>query len=872
MDVSHLLQRAMQCHQQGLLDQASSLYEQILQQEPGNVPGLQLLGALRGQQGRYLEAIRLTETALKARPDDFGTLVNYGSVLMAAGRYMDAIAQFDRALTIKPDFFEALYNRAVALAHLKRFAQAMTDYDKALALRPNSPECLYNRGISQASLGRLKEALASYDKALTLNPLLASAHDNRGNVLRNLGQPELALASYDKALSLTPNDFRALYNRATLLFDLGRMEEAIASYQKSLAIQPQFADALFNFGLALLKAERFADALTQFDKALAARPSDPAILSNRGVALWRLKRPDEALTGFGQALASDPAHVATLFNRALLLQEMGRFNDALTDYDQAIALDPKDPRLWNGRGALLHAVKRHRDALVNFDNAVELKPDLADALTNRAYLRWSEHGDYAGAISDLRHSLAADPSQPYARGELHHLRMYGGDWENFDADKRLIDDGIRKGHRVARPFGYQALSLSPADLQACSRIFAESLPAAPVERPSFRYAHERIRIGYVSGEFREQATAYLMAGLYERHDRDKFEVIAIDSGGGDGSAMRRRLEAAFDRVLYIANLPDAEAVDLIRANEIDILVNLNGYFGAPRMGVFARRAAPIQVNYLGFPATLGARYIDYIIADKIVIPEDERHYYDEQVVYLPDCYQANDDKRAIAQKTPSRAAMGLPERAFVFCNFNQSYKITPTTFASWMRILTAVEGSVLWLLDSKPPFAENLSRAAGQHGVRADRLIFARALPPDQHLSRLKLADLFLDSLPYNAHTTASDALWAGLPLLTCRGTTFPGRVAASLLAAVGLPELIAESQDDYETMAIRLAGNGAAVSALKQKLAENRLSWPLFDTDRFRRNIEAAYTVMVDAHKRSQAPQSFSVGNAFEMTNGARE
>lgn len=352
--------------------------------------------------------------------------------------------------------------------------------------------------------------------------------------------------------------------------------------------------------------------------------------------------------------------------------------------------------------------------------------------------------------------------------------------------------------------------------------------------------------------------------------RNKFEIIAVDSGGGDASAMRHRLEAAFDKIIYIANLPDAEAVDLIRANEIDILVNLNGYFGTPRMGVFARRAAPVQVNYLGFPATLGAPAIDYIIADRIVIPDEERRYYDEQVVYLPDSYQANDDKRPIAQQTPNRASMGLPDNSFVFCNFNQSYKITPHTFASWMHILNSVEGSVLWLLDSAPPFAENLSRAAERHGVAASRLIFARALPPDQHLARLKLADLFLDSLPYNAHTTASDALWAGLPLLTCRGATFPGRVAASLLAAAGLPELITQSQDAYEAMAIRLAQDRAAMETLRRKLAGNRLSCPLFDTDLFRKNIEAAYLAMVEAHQRGQAPRSFSV-DSKPKANGAQ-
>jgi len=829
MDLRLLIQRALGLHQQGQLDQAAELYGQILQQEPENAPALQLLGVLRGQQGRNVEAIRLIEAALAIQPRDFGALANYAQLLTASGRPQDALGIFDKAMAIKPDFFEALFNKAVALAQLKRFAEAVSSYDKALAVRPDSANCSYNRGIALAALGGLEDALVSYDKALALNPKFAPAWDNRGNVLRDLKRPEQALESYDKALSLHPNDFRALYNRATALADLRRFEEAVASYERALALQPRFADALFN----------------------------------RGVALWHLKRVADSLASYDAALAADPDHVVTLLNRAFLQQEVGRFNEALADYDKVIALEPERERAWNGRGTILHALKRGKEALASFDKAVELGPDYADALTNRAHLCWAENGDYAGATADLRAALAANPDQPYARGELLHLKMYGADWEDFESEKALIDHGVRGGHRVVRPFVYQALSGSPADLQACSRIFASSLFPAPLQRaPPFPYAHDKIRIGYVSGEFREQATAYLMAGLYELHDRGKFEIIAIDNGGGDGSAMRRRLEAAFDRIITITKMSDDEATNQIRAAEIDILVNLNGYFGAPRMGIFARRAAPIQINYLGFPATLGVPYMDYIFADKVVIPEEERQFYDEQVIYLPHSYQVNDRKRPIAAEAPTRAALGLPGKEFVFCNFNQSYKITPSVFASWMRILKAVDGSVLWLLKSKPVFEMNLSYAAERHGVEPRRLIFAPSLPPDQHLARLKQADLFLDSLPYNAHTTASDALWAGLPLLTCRGTTFPGRVAASLLGAIGMPELVTDCMEDYEALAIRLARNVDELNNLKQKLARNRLTTPLFDTDLFRRNIELAYTAIWEAWKKGEVLNSFAAAS----------
>ena len=324
--------------------------------------------------------------------------------------------------------------------------------------------------------------------------------------------------------------------------------------------------------------------------------------------------------------------------------------------------------------------------------------------------------------------------------------------------------------------------------------------------------------------------------------------------------MRKRLEAAFDKMLDISQLDDEASSQLIRSQEIDILINLNGYFGAPRTALFAQRSAPIQVNYLGFPATLGAAFMDYIIADRIVIPEQDKLFYDEKVVWLPHSYQANDDKRRVPAVVPTRADAGLPESAFIFCNFNQSYKLTPDTFASWMRILQATPDSVLWLLDGLAPLASNLRRAAEQLGVSGHRIFFAPFVSFEKHLERLACADLFLDSLPYNAHTTASDALWAGVPLLTLRGSSFPGRVASSLLQAIGLPELITETREQFETLAIQLATDPNELNALRMKLQANRLNTPLFNTDLFRKHIETAYAKMWNRFVNGLPPDHFAV------------
>jgi protein O-GlcNAc transferase len=367
-------------------------------------------------------------------------------------------------------------------------------------------------------------------------------------------------------------------------------------------------------------------------------------------------------------------------------------------------------------------------------------------------------------------------------------------------------------------------------------------------------------VGYVSGEFRDQATAFLTAGLYECHDKDKFEIVAFDNGWSTNSHIRRRLESAFDRFIRISNLSDRAAAEKILGEEIDILVSLNGYFGEHRMGVFAQRPAPVQVNYLGFPGTLGADYIDYILGDRFVIPQDEQQYYTEKVVYLPGSYQVNDSRRHMPRGVPTRSENQLPGTGFVFCSFNMSYKITPAMFAVWMRILKKVEGSVLWLLESNTAFSKNLRYEAERHGVAGDRLVFAPFVAMEKQLNRLQLADLFLDSLPCNAHTTASDALWAGVPLVTCPGKTFPGRVAASLLHAIDLPELVTANLEDYEALAVKLADDPAFLQAIRQKLAHNRQTTSLFDTDRFRQHIETAYAKMWEIFQRGEAPQSFSV------------
>jgi predicted O-linked N-acetylglucosamine transferase (SPINDLY family) len=640
-----------------------------------------------------------------------------------------------------------------------------------------------------------------------MNPSLAQTLFARGLALHQRGQLREAEALYRQSLQADSRNFGALNMLGMLKAQGGAPAEGLGLLEQALALNPGHAGALVNYANILSLMGRWEDAVRVYDRALRLQPDADSFL-NRGYALQSLNRPVEALASFERALMLAPRNIEALYRRGVMLNELGRFDDALATYNQVLAL----------------------------------APDHAQALNNRGYIWWLNKKNWAAAVGDLQRALVLAPDLPYGAGAVLHLKMYAAAWDDFGARMTAVIQGVRQGARSGRPFMFQAIADKPADLQACARIYVRDLYPQMPSVPHERRAGGKIRIGYLSGEFRDQATAILMAGLYERHDRTRFEVVAVDNGSADQSPMSARLKDAFDAWLDIGDLRDDEAAAKIRAAGIDILVNLNGWFGKHRMGVFAQRPAPIQVNYLGFPGTLGAPYLDYIIADDVVIPPGDERFYDEQVVRLPGSYQVNDDRGRPMASVPSRAEAGLPRAGIVFCNFNQSYKLTPESFASWMRILQQVPGSVLWLLEEVAPFAENIAAHAREHGVAPERILFAPHRPPAQHLARLSLADLFLDGLPYNAHTTASDALWAGVPVLTQLGTAFPGRVAASLLKAAGLPDLVTNSPEAFERLAVKLATDPRVLVAVKRRLTRD---CPLFDTDLFRRRIEAAYEKM---------------------------
>lgn len=608
---------------------------------------------------------------------------------------------------------------------------------------------------------------------------------------------------------------------------LGRHDEALHSLGAALALDDTHVDAREALGNVHFTRGEHALALAAYDRVLARQPRRLDSLYNRGLALLRLHRPADALAAFDAVLQQTPDDAAAHVGRGNALLDLRRLKAAEQAYRDALRQQPEDPETLHNLGVVLQELRRPDEAAAAFEQVARLAPGF----------------------------LQVD-------GKLLHARMLACDWHDHGALLARIEAGLARGEALADPFVYQGVSQRPDLQQVCARL-AAARHAQPAERHlgSARrpQAGQRLRVGYVSGEFRQQATSVLMAELFECRDRQHVELIAFDNGWDDGSALRRRVLGAFDEVVPIAPLPDLEAARAVHRRDIDVLVDLNGYFGLARPGLFAWRPAPIQVNYLGFPGTTGAAWMDYILADRWVIPPGDERHYTEQVVRLPGCYQPNDSQRRAPPCLLSRSDAGLPDDGFVFCCFNNTYKITPAAFAVWMSLLRQVEGGVLWLLGDNRAAEDNLRRSAVTHGVAPQRLVFASRAELPQHLARHALADLFLDTLPCNAHTTASDALCAGLPLLTCTGPTFSGRVAASLLHAIGLDELIAADLAAYERQALRLATHPRELAALRARVAAASNA-SLFGSRELSRHLEVAFQHMVDRLRRGLPAQAFDL------------
>jgi protein O-GlcNAc transferase len=717
---------------------------------------------------------------------------------------------------------------------------------------PAPADQLLQQALAAHRRGAVAEAAPLYRRVLEIAPTNNVACTNLAAIATQAGDFDEAETMFRRAVELKPDAAEAHYNLGFILQEQGKLDAAIEVYRRALALRPDMPQAYTNLGVALQHQGKLDDAVAAFRHAIAGNPKHTDAYFNLGVVLRLQNHVDEAAAAYRRVVELDPRHAAARNNLALILSEAGELPAADVLLRQAVGLWPDYAEGHNNLGALLLDQGRPQEALDALRAALRLKPDYPEAYLNMGNaLR--ELGSLAEAIEAYRHAIELRPSYAEALAQLVYHRARACDWTDAGAEETLLS-AVRQNAARIPPFMLIPTSATAADRLLCARKWVEHF-AVPEQQV---YAHHaapragRLRIGYLSSDFHDHATAYLIAELIERHDRDRFEIHGYSYGPDPGGALRARLVSAFDRFTDIDALAHRNAAARIRADDIDILVDLKGHTYRARPKILAFRPAPVQVNYLGFPGTMGAPFIDYIVADDFIVPRDRQTLYAEKLAYLPDCYQPNDTRRDIAA-LPRRAACGLPAQGFVFCAFNNSFKITPTFFAIWMRLLQQVPGSVLWLLESNALVRRNLSAAAVAAGLDPDRLVFAPMLPHGQHLARHRHADLFLDTLPCNAHTTASDALWAGLPVLTCVGETFAGRVAGSIVGTAGLSELVTSSPRDYEALALALAREPARLADIRSRLGTGRENLPLFDMAKRTRDLEAIYARMAEIWRSGQ-------------------
>jgi protein O-GlcNAc transferase len=827
-----LLKDALAAQRSGAIGDAKRLYASVLSIDPGNAAAHGNLAVIAAREGDYAAAERLFRQVIGLGPNDPTAYNNLGTLLQQQGRTEEAIAAHRQAITLNPNYAEAHLALGNALRQQGKPDEAMASYRAAVRARRDYAEAHNNIGVLSQMQGRLDEAASAYRDAVALRPDYAEAQFNLGAVLHQTHDLVAAEAAYRRVIALDARQYpriAVVYNNlGTVMKDRGRHDEALAYFDKAIALKADYAEAFYN----------------------------------RGTVLQELDRWEDALGAYAEAIRRRKDYADAISNAAIVLQQLGRTNEAIELCRRLLERIPDHADASNNMGTALLADRRPREALAAFEQALRRRPDFPEALYNLGNA-WRELGNLAEAIPAYRRTLQLRPDDADAFSQLVYHRAQACDWDGYESNQHRLIDIVRRGIRVP-PFYLLSAPASASDQLLCAQRWIAPIQAA--HGAAFEHkpdaAQRRIRLGYLSGDFHQHATPQLMAELFERHDRDRFEVIAYSYGPDDQSPMRARLMSAFDRFVDVRALSHRDAAECIHADRVDILVDLKGYTHHARPAIPACRPAPVQVNYLGYPATMGADFMDYIIVDPVAVPASRQPFFSERLVHLPGCFQANDRRREVAKIVTSRRDWGLPAEGLVLCSFNNSYKISPAFFDIWMRLLHAVPGSVLWLLETNQLVKGHLRSEAERRGVDPDRLVLAPIVASAVHLERHRHADLFLDTLPCNAHTTASDALWTGLPVLTCSGTTFAGRVAGSLLTATGLTELITPSLQDYEQAALALARDPQRLIALRRKLQDNRQACPLFDLPKLTGNIEAAYARMWQTWLSGERPAAFSIEN----------
>ncbi len=829
----------------GNLDDSESYNQQSLSIDADqSLPNVHL-GIVFQQQHRYSESLASYDQAIAIDPDYAGAHYNKANLLQEVGRLEDSVLSYDAAVFINPSYASAYCNRGLALNALKRSIEAIASYDQAILHNHAYVEAYINRGIAYFDSDNVAASINNYDQAIALDPHSLAAFINKGIADQSLQQFENALASYEQALIISPNNAEANFNRGNVLNDLARYPEAIDAFNSAILVRQNYTQAIINKGISQHALSLFELAIQSFETAIATDKSSALAHFNLGVSQVKMLLNEAAIESFEQCRLIDATYPNAAYNLGNVLTTLNRHAEALLCQTQAVLENAGSAEAHYNLANTFNQLQRYDEAISSYTHAIDLNLDYYEALSNRG-MAYSKLHHYEAAIADFDKALSINPDIDYLFGFNLHTKMHICDWQDFDQSVSALKRAINAQQKVVTPFPVLALLDDPEVQQKASALYNHQHYHALTPAPIKPYkGHGKIRVAYFSADYHNHATLHLMADLFESHDQDKFEFIGFAYGTSTEDIWRKRAKSSFFSFIDVRHISDHAVVLIARLLEIDIAIDLKGYTTEGRPGIFAERVAPIQVSYLGYPGTLASPHIDYMIVDNTLIAATQSQFYTEAMVYLPNSYQANAHKVTVSNTKVTRADVGLPKTGTVFCSFNNNYKITPTTFDSWMRILHHVEGSVLWLYANTQSAITNLKKEALNRGIDENRLIFASHIAVEDHLARLSCADLFLDTLPYNAHTTASDALRMGVPLLTCKGSSFASRVASSLLTAVDMPELIAQNYTDYEQLAIDYGNQPEALQALKEKLQTHLKTSDLFNVQLFAQHIEAAYTEM---------------------------
>ena len=712
----------------------------------------------------------------------------------------------------------------VSLFNNGKLKQALSESNQMLEKFPNSVFLFNISGASNAGLMQYDAAINSYKKALKIMPNYAEAYFNMGIALKNKGDLEAAIDSYKMALKIKPDYVDVFYNMGNTLKEKGDLEASITSFKMTLKIKPDHTDAYYNMGIAQNEKGDLEAAIASFKMTLKIKPDHADAYYNMGNALKDKGYLEAAIDCYKMTLKIMPDSSDAYFKIGIALNKKGDFEAALDSYKMALKIKPD-----------------HTDAYYNMGIALKRK------------------GDFEAALDSYQKALKIKPFYAPALSQTHYLATIMSDWALAKAlEKNLSSDQLEGNLSV---YGLLSLEDNPTmHLKRATKLVKSKYNHLPLFHVRSPLKSNRIKVGYFSSYFRQHPVTMLSVNMLEYSDKEKFETFAFHYGPNIQDDYRLRIGSAFDHFIDVSDMLDKEIADLALKKEIDIAIEFNGFMKDERIGILAHHPAPIQINYLAYPGTMGANFHDYIVADETLIPEDQKSNYSENIIYLPNCYMPQDRTRQISDKLITRQDYNLPEDSFVFCCFNNSFKITPKEFDIWMRLLSKIDGSVLWLLKANKSSEVNLKTEAKKRGIEPNRLIFADKMPVEEHLARQKLADLFLDTFNFNAHTTASDALWVGLPVLTKIGKGFAARVASSLLTSLEVPELITTSEKEYEALALSLAMNPEKLSLIKKKLADKRTSAPLFDTETYTKNLEKAYTQVYERYTQGLSPTEIKI------------